>query len=227
MNSGANRNGIFFRLLLESDAEAAFAVHCAATIQLSNDIVRRENLDFIREQINDGFVVGGFTKDGALVAYAALIVSNVAIDKIADLLELESSSRKRFCLLDGVAVQPDWQLRGIHHSLIAERLCYARNLGKDMIGVTVSPRNQKSLKNLLSTGFIVVQATLLYGGHERLILVRNLGSNPEIEDSHIKTVALECFDENLGAIRSGLCGFNLSWDERGQAIMHYGNRSYK
>jgi hypothetical protein len=60
MNGAAIRDGTLFRLLLESDAEAAFAVHLAATRLLRNDLVRRESLDFIRDQINDGFVIGGY-----------------------------------------------------------------------------------------------------------------------------------------------------------------------
>lgn len=225
MNGAAIRDGISCRLLLESDAEAAFAVHCAATSQLSNNIVRKESLEFIREQINDGFVVGGFSGEGDLVAYAALTVSNSAIHKVADLLEIDPASRKRFCLLDGVAVHPEWQFRGIHHALIAERLCYARHLGRDVIGVTVSPSNLKSLKNLLGTGFLVMQATLLYGGHERLILVQNLGNRPDGGLTRVKAVDLGRFEESLEALRSGLCGFEISWNEQGQAIMHYGSRS--
>ncbi|MEY4718432.1 MAG: hypothetical protein RL563_1050 [Pseudomonadota bacterium] len=224
--SGAEiSDGISCRLLLGSDAEAAFAVHCAATSHLSNNIVRRESLEFIREQINDGFVVGGFSGEGDLVAYAVLTVSNSATHKVADLLEIDPASRKRFCLFDGVAVHPKWQFRGIHHALIAERLSYARRLGRDVIGVTVSPRNFKSLKNLLGTGFLVMQATLLYGGYERLILVQNLGSRPEGGLTRVKAVALGRFEESVEALRSGLCGFEISWNEQGQAIMHYGSRS--
>jgi len=215
------------RLLLEADADAAFAVHCAATCQLQNDIVRRESLEFIRDQINYGFVIGGFSADGQLVAYAALAVENSATSKISDLLKLDTESRKNFCLLDGVAVHPAWQSRGMHHALITERLCYARDLGKDIVGVTVSPSNLKSLKNLLASGFLVIQATFLYGGHERLILVRHLGYRAGTRYHRTKTVALKRFDESLEAIRSGLCGFELAWDEQGQAFMHYGTSLQK
>lgn len=227
MNSAAIRGSTFFRLLLESDAEAAFAVHCAATCHLQNDIVRKESLKFIRDQINDGFVIGGFAADGQLVAYAALSVDNSATSKISDLLELDPANRRKLCMLDGVAVQPAWQSRGIHHALIAERLCYARDLGKDIVGATVSPRNLKSIKNLLTSGFLVIQATLLYGGHERLILVRHLGSHAGTGYYRTKTIALNRFDESIEAIRSGLCGFELAWDEQGQAFMHYGTPSQK
>jgi hypothetical protein len=104
-------------------------------------------------------------------------------------------------------------------------MSYARRLGRDVIGVTVSPRNFKSLKNLLGTGFLVMQATLLYGGYERLILVQNLGSRPEGGLTRVKAVALGRFEESVEALRSGLCGFEISWNEQGQAIMHYGSRS--
>jgi GNAT superfamily N-acetyltransferase len=226
MSSATIRNGITLRLLVESDAQAAFAIHSAATTRLSSDIVRQDSLHFIREQINDGFVVGGFTENKALVAYATLTVSNIAIHKIADLLQLELESRKRFCLLDGVAVHPDWQLRGLHHALIAERLCYARDLGKDIVGVTVSPRNLKSLKSLIDTGFLVVQATLLYGGYERLVLTRNLGNSLGTGYTCVKTVNIERFDECVEAIQSGFCGFKLSWDEQGKVFMNFGSRIY-
>lgn len=227
MRSVKIRNGITLRLLDESDAQAAFAVHSAATTGLSGDIVRKDSLNFIREQINDGFVVGGFTEKKSLVAYAALTASNIAIHNIADLLQLKLEIRKRFCLLDGVAVHPDWQLRGLHHALIAERLCYARDLGKDIIGVTVSPRNLKSLKSLIDMGFLVVQATFLYGGYERLVLTRNPGNSLDTEYICIKPVDIERFDEIVEAIGSGFCGFELSWDEQGKVFMNFGSRIYK
>jgi GNAT superfamily N-acetyltransferase len=227
MNGAAIRDGTLFRLLLESDAEAAFAVHLAATRLLRNDLVRRESLDFIRDQINDGFVIGGFSEVGNLIAYAALNISNTAINNIADFLELDPASRKKFCLLDGVAVHPEWQSGGIHHALIAERLCYARDLGRDLVGVTVSHLNLKSLKNLLGNGFLVMHATHLYGGHRRLILIRNLEYNAESVYPLVRTVALGCFVKNAEALKSGLCGFNLSLDKEGNAIMHYGSRPKK
>ncbi len=210
-----------FRPLRSADAEAAFAVHHAATHRLTNDIVRRESREFICGQIGDGFVLGGFAESGSLVAYGALMVAVDETDKIADMLELDVANRARFCLLDGTAVHPDWQRRGIHKAMIAARLDHARNLGQDLVGVTVSPRNMKSFKNLLNAGFCIEQAGLLYGGYERLILLRDLrGVLPSFVRS--ASVLAENFAQHRDAIKTGLAGFELSLSDQGLAIIQYG-----
>ena len=211
------------RLLLRSDAEAIFAVHCAATRGLPNDMVRRESLEFILEQIDDGFVVGVFSEAAILVAYGALTVVVEEVDKVANILDLDAASRARFCLLDGGAVHPDWRRRGMHREIIAARLRYAKVLGKDLVGATVSPRNIQTLKNTFNAGFRIMQAELLYGGYERLILVRDLrGGLPRFIG--FQSVIAEDFSQHINAIRAGLAGFELLRNDQGQAIVQYGRQ---
>ncbi len=221
MTAAVQQRTFSLRLLTEADAESAFDVHCTATCSLNHDVVRLETLEFIREQINDGFMVGAFGRHQTLIAYGVLTTSTDPAGKVANILRLDPLRRARFCLLDGVAVHPEWQRCGIHDALIAERLCYARDLGRDIVGVTVSPRNPKSLKNLLQSGFRIVEAALLYGGYQRLILVRDSGFQmTELKSTRL--VVADQFELSVDAIRSGLCGFELTSNAKGQAVIHYG-----
>lgn len=221
MSVAALHPSLKFRILLEADAKDAFAVHCSAADQLTNHVVRRESLEFITDQVNYEFMIGAFPESGGLVAYGGLVVSARGGGKIADALDLDPESRLRFCLLDGVAIHPDWQQRGIHGELITKRLCYARDLGKNLVGVTVSPRNTRSLKNLLDAGFRIRRAEYLYGGYERLILMRDLICEAQ-SYAGIRSVLAEDFVQNLAAIREGLSGFKLFWNEENKAMIHYG-----
>ncbi len=227
MSGGAQPSAPACRLLLRSDAEAIFAVHCAATRGLTNDMVRNESLEFILTQINDGLVVGVFSEANILAAYGALTVLGGAVDKVVSALDLDVASRARFSLLDGGAVHPDWQQRGLHEVTLVERLSYAKGLGKDLVGATVSPRNIKILKNLFNAGFCVVRAELLYGGYERLILVRDLRSfarNALTSPSSFQSVFVEDFSRHIDALKSGLAGFELSWNAQGKAMIQYAHQ---
>jgi GNAT superfamily N-acetyltransferase len=213
--------GMSFRLLSSTDVESALAIHESAAGRLTNDMVRRESRDDLRRQIDDGFVIGALTDDSALIAYATLSVLPEANGELAKLLDLDDGECSRFCVLDGVAVLPAWQRKGVHELLIRERLCYARDLGRDLIGVTVSPRNTRSLQNLLASGFRIARGAMLYGGFERLILVRDMRWMP-LQIVGVQSAIADNFKQSLDAIRKGLFGFSLTWNDHGEAIIQYG-----
>jgi GNAT superfamily N-acetyltransferase len=213
---------ISFRLLTSTDVEAALTVHEMAAGRLTNDMVRRESRDDLCQQINDGFVIGAVAKeDGALVAYGALAVLAESTGELAELLELDDRDRSRFCVLDGVAVLPEWQRRGVHELLIRERLCYARDLARDLVGVTVSPRNTRSLQNLLASNFRIARGGMLYGGFERLVLLRDMRWMQN-QFVGVQTAIADNFKQSLDAIRKGLFGFSLTWNDHGEAVIQYG-----
>jgi len=213
--------GLSFRLLSSADVDLALAIHESAAGRLTNDIVRRESREDIQKQIDDGFVVGAISGEGVLAAYAVLSVLREETDDLSTVLDLDDRERSRFCVLDGVAVLPEWQRKGVHELLIRERLCYARDLGRDLIGVTVSPRNTRSLQNLLSSGFRIARGAMLYGGFERLILVRDMRWMP-LPFVGVQSAIADNFKQSLDAIRKGLFGFSLTWNDHGEAVIQYG-----
>ncbi len=212
---------VSFRLLTSTDVEAALTVHEMAAGRLTNDMVRRESRDDLSQQINDGFVIGAVAKDGALVAYGALAVLAESTGELAKLLELDDLDRPRFCVLDGVAVLPEWQRRGVHALLIRERLCYALDLARDLVGVTVSPRNTRSLQNLLASNFRIARGGMFYGGFERLVLLRDM-KWMQNQFVGVQTAIADNFKQSLDAIRKGLFGFSLTWNDHGEAVIQYG-----
>lgn len=111
--------------------------------------------------------------DGDRLAAFALMVAN-----------RESPSRNtgqkngfipRECVsFDTAFVDPDYRGLGMQRYLLQARDEIAVQLGAKYALVTVDPKNEFSLRNILSQGFEIIARKQLYGGLDRYVLKKDL-----------------------------------------------------
>lgn len=126
--------------------------------------VRESDGFFARHLGRDGVVLGLRSATGALAAYAVLGLPGPddALNFGAD-LGLAPAERARVFHLDGTGVRPAWRGRGLQRWLVTERLRLGVAAGRAVALSAVSPRNPRSLANLIAAGLRVVALVEKYG----------------------------------------------------------------
>lgn len=79
-----------------------------------------------------------------------------------------------FLWVDTVAVLPRFRGQGIQRLLTACLEKEGLSRGASVALTSVSPENEHSLRNFVSSGYIQVRVATLYGGRKRLVLANHL-----------------------------------------------------
>lgn len=211
-----------WRIVHEEEANLVHAVHLDALNGVDAGLVRPDTLaHFIQHIGSDGVVIGGFLDRIGMIAYGVLGISSETAHHMAHILGVAIADRSRFCILDGAASLPAWRGHGLHRDLIRERVKCARTLDRTLFGATVSPANITSLRGLLEAKFQIAAFAMLYGGMDRLVLIRDLHADNRRWVLRHKVPVTDVL-AHQAALAEGLTGF--ACEETGKDIwhVHYG-----
>ncbi len=204
------------------DARDAHKIHCEALQGSAQGLVRADGLaHFERHTGADGVMVCCRSTSLEMVAYAILGTHSHNAEHLAGLMDISSAERAKFAILDGVATRPAWRGFHLHQASIMERISHARTIQRTLLAATVSPNNWFSLRGLLEAGFTVSGFAVVYGGLDRLLLMRNL----EIDDvvwTPAYSLASDDIAAHEAALASGLLGYACNETGSGQWQVQYG-----
>ncbi|MES2072174.1 MAG: hypothetical protein V4488_17595 [Pseudomonadota bacterium] len=211
-----------WRKLQPHEAALAHRVHLEAIADQAVGLVRPDQPDhFTAHTGQAGAIVGCFGQAGKMVAYGVLGTASATSAHMAALLGIAPADKARFAILDGVACLPEYRGYGLHRGSIQARLDQASELGRSLIGATVSPDNIVSLRGLLEAQFAVRNFAMLYGGLARLILLRDT----RIVDpawSLEKKIGAGNRAAHQAALAMGLSAYACSQTASGAWQLHYG-----
>jgi hypothetical protein len=205
-----------------NDAKEAYVIHLDALQGVANGLVRADNIEhFERHASTDGVMVCCKSALKKMVAYAILGTTSKNADNLAELMGVSHAERSKFAILDGVATRPEWRGFHLHQASITERVWHAKRIQRMLIGATVSPRNYASLRGLLSSGFTIIGYALIYGGLERLLLMRDLSVETVIWRPGQSVVASDV-NAHCAALANGLFGYACNESRDGNWCVDYG-----
>lgn len=205
-----------------SDASEAHQIHCEALQGAAQGLVRADELaHFERHTGADGVMVCCRSASQEMVAYAILGTNSHNADYLADLMGISSSERTKFAILDGVATRPSWRGFRLHQASITERIRHARTIQRTLLAATVSPNNWFSLRGVLKAGFSITGFAVVYGGLNRLLLMRDLADRDDLW-----TPALSVRSDDIAAHRraleGGFSGYACTQNSDGEWQVQYG-----
>jgi len=157
------------RLVEEGDADAVIAlqkhiIDCMPDKSLLVGVSREEVLDAVRDDLSLGIFDGDVP-----VAFSQMILNHDSPHNLGQKLGYDPNK----CVYYDIAfVHPDYRGLGLQAYMIALRDEIARELGAQLAFVTVSPDNAHSLKNVMGSGFEVLERRTMYGGRDRYILMK-------------------------------------------------------
>lgn len=157
------------RLVEEKDADAVIAlqshvIDCMPDKSLLVGVEREDILDAVQNDFSLGIFDGNMP-----VAFCQMILNH---DSPHNLGQKLGHAPEKCVYYDIAFVHPDYRGLGLQACMISLRDEIARELGAELAFVTVSPDNAYSLKNVMGSGFEVVERRLMYGGRDRYILMK-------------------------------------------------------
>lgn len=121
----------------------------------------------VRESIRMDVCLGIF--DGGRMAAFSLMVANRESPERNKGMAYGLNAADCVCF-DITFVDPDYRGMGMQACLLALREEIARQLGAKYGFVTVCPANEHSLRNILGSGFEIVERKPMYGGLDRYVM---------------------------------------------------------
>lgn len=115
--------------------------------------------------------LGAFDGD-RLAAFALMVVNRESPDRNTG--QKNGMNPLECVSFDTAFVDPDYRGMGLQRCLLQIRNEIALQLGAKYALVTVDPKNEYSLNNILSQGFEIIARKPLYGGLDRYVLRKEL-----------------------------------------------------
>lgn len=170
-SGSAGERALRVRAITAADTEAVLALQ-AYVIDCMPDksLLAGTDANDVRESSEQDFCMGIFDGD-ELVAFAQMVVNRPGERNLGQQL---GYAPEKCVYYDIVFVHPDYRGLGLQAYALRRRDEIARALGAELGFVTVSPNNVHSLKNVMASGFEVVDRRLMYGGLDRYILSKSL-----------------------------------------------------
>ena len=167
----AGERALRVRAILPGDVDAVLELQ-AQVIDCMPDksLLAGTDAHDVNESLQKDFCMGIFDGD-ILVAFAQMVVNRPGERNLGQQLGYEA---EKCVYYDIVFVHPDYRGLGLQAYALRRRDEIARALGAELGFVTVSPNNAYSLKNVMASGFEVVDRRLMYGGLDRYILKKSL-----------------------------------------------------
>jgi len=205
------------------DFASAFAVHRSVMQGAPAGLVRPDPLCHFENHIHrDGCLLACMHDAQTMVGYGILGIDSPMATHLADLLGTDPAL---FAILDGAAALPQWRGYGLHQQAIGERIACAAARGRSLIGATVSPSNLRAMHSLFQAGFSIRGYALMYGGLERLLVLRDtLAPAPAQQGVAVRVAATDA-GAHRAALASGLAGLDLFRDAGGHWSVGYGPAS--
>ena len=131
-----------------------------------------DTLENIARYLKEDLCIGGWD-GGRLGAYFILRYCGQDAHNYAAFMGIPREEWDGWANADSAIVHPDYRGNGLQRKLLEAALARLRP-GIVGIGATVSPENQYSLNNALSSGFEIVCRREMYGGYDRYLLAKAL-----------------------------------------------------
>ena len=156
-------------LTSKDESETCSFYEAVASLVGNPEIFAPDNT--LSSDLGGGGIVLGVRAENRLVCVRILTFNHDTISEYEEVLGGKFASLPSCS--DGCVV--DSRYRGNNLQLLTwfqiESLLHDKS---DCVVATVSPKNLVSLKNLFACGFMIVKRANMYGGHERLILKKEL-----------------------------------------------------
>ena len=168
----------------------------------SQEIFLLHDQDFFRMSVSQpNSTIGIFAGDD-LIAYSILRIPRSSDQAMPDNLgmdiNLPPEDLIKVAHIQAMAVHPDHRGNGLQRKLARAHLALAEDSGYHHIFCTVSPKNPKSLANMLSCGFLIEALRPKFQGWFRFILHKDLKkshiSSPEDTDGRAEQIAISIND---------------------------------
>jgi GNAT superfamily N-acetyltransferase len=166
----------------------------------------------------DGVLRACLHGGAAMVGYGVLGIDSPMAAHLAGLLAADPA---RFAILDGAAALPEWRGFGLHQAAIGARIAWAAARGRTLIGATVSPHNLRAMHSLFRAGFRIHAYAPMYGGLERLLVLRDTQAPAPQASAALRVAATDC-GAHRAALAAGLAGLDLHQDAGGSWSVGYG-----
>lgn len=159
------------RAVTAEDVDAVLALQDYVIDCLSDQsLLCGSERDEIIESAEKDFCMGIFDGD-RLAAFTQMVVNRNTPRNLGQMLGYPF---EKCVYYEIVFVHPDYRGLGLQAYALRRRDEVARELGAELGFVTVSPNNAFSLKNIMASGFEVVERRRMYGGLDRYILKKSL-----------------------------------------------------
>lgn len=176
-SQAAGRNQLRGALIDEDQVAEVIGLHRRVLEQLAPGTLAAETDAFFAGHIRrDGRILGLWTNDGQLVAYAVLGLPSADSDyNFGSHVDFLRGQLGLVGHLDGVAVDPRFRGLGLQRALSARRVALALSHGRRHLLTTVAPWNMYSLRNCLALGFRVVRTQPMFAErHMRHLMYRDV-----------------------------------------------------
>lgn len=185
----------------------------------SREIFLLHDQDFFRMSVcKPNSAIGVFSGED-LIAYSILRIpccfSQPMPDNLGVEIYLPPEDLIKVAHIQAIAVHPDHRGNSLQRKLARAHLALAEDLGYHHILCTVSPKNPKSLSNMLSCGFRIEALRPKFLGWFRFILHKDLKkfhlSSARDADGRVEQIAISISDleGQLILLESGFKGFKI------------------
>lgn len=162
------------RLCRQDELSAILELQSKVSASISNKstfVVTTE--DELAESLNTDICIGMY-HEAELIAFTLIITNSYSLRNLGFYIGYSRERCKRCVSYDTTFVHPAYKGYGIQRLFIGLKDAAAISLGAAEALATVSPDNDISLKNLISSGFVVVEEKKMYGGFNRYIVRKSL-----------------------------------------------------
>ncbi|HCA40799.1 MAG TPA: hypothetical protein DEP01_04410 [Aminobacterium sp.] len=210
------------RLLRKEDISLALSLHKKIAKDIGDENIFCAEHTIEESILGQGFVIGIFAEEVLIAMRAVSFGSKYVEEALAD-LRLPDKERNHIAVMDFCITEKAFRGNDIQHFtfLKAENLLYPYRYH---LHTTISPLNNYSLRNMLRSGFLVVDLKEKYGGYLRFILHKDLQALPKVcIHEHIE-VPIEDYDSQLALLSMGYYGYAIKKNHTGYSVL-YGTRS--
>ncbi|WP_286953630.1 MULTISPECIES: hypothetical protein [Aminobacterium] len=206
------------RLLSERETPLALALHEKIAQEIGDENIFCA-VHTIEESIRgEGFVIGIFSGNRLVAMRAVSYEGKYMEEALAD-LRLPLAEKEHAAVMDFCITEKNFRGNYIQHFtfLKAEGILYPERYH---LHCTISPLNVFSLRNVLRSGFHIVDLKEKYGGYLRFILHKNLKNVPCIYTHDHIEVPIEDYESHLALLSMGYCGYAVKGAHSGFSIMY-------
>ncbi|WMI71543.1 hypothetical protein RBH88_00235 [Aminobacterium sp. MB27-C1] len=206
------------RLLAEKDTPSALDLHRKITLEIGDENIFCAEHTIEESILGKGFVIGIFDSD-YLVAIRAISYGGKYMEEAQKDLQLHPSERDHIAVMDFCITEKAFRGNYIQHFtfLKAEEILYPERYH---LHSTISPLNIFSLRNVLRSGFLIVDLKEKYGGYLRFILHKDIRTLPHIYTHEHIEVPLEDYDSHLALLSMGYYGYAIKGGYTGFSIVY-------
>jgi ribosomal protein S18 acetylase RimI-like enzyme len=174
----------------------------------SPEIFRLHGDDYFKGLLECNRFVIGAIADNSLIAYSLVSIPGNGKENLGRDIGLSEGNLEGVAHLQATAVHPAYRGNGLQRAMVAAHLRVIEEMGFEHVLCTVSLKNPISLRNILSSGFVIKGLKPKFEGNWRYIMYKNLLKHvcPCLPATIIKSSDI---DGQLGLLDKGYVGFDM------------------